>query len=87
MYLEFSLPTGAGGQAAQYVSHCIFQHMDIWSKRYAVTYHKKIWKYTVRITFDDDAIYSLFAMTWKPDIGEFTTYLLNYRFVEPMIRV
>jgi hypothetical protein len=84
MYLEFALPTGSGGQAAQYAAHLIQQQLEIWAQKYNIKYHKKHWKYTVRVTFDDDAVYSFFAMTWAPDIGEFTSYLLNYRFVEPM---
>lgn len=84
MYIEFALPTGAGGQAAQYVSHLIRLELQAWAKKYDVKYQSKSWKYTIRVTFDDNSIYSLFAMTWMPTADNFTSYLSNYRLIEPM---
>ena len=84
MYIEFSLPTGAGGQAAAFTNNLLNKHLHAWADKYGIAYNKKIHKYTVRITFDNDQHYSLFAMTWSPKSDNFTSYLLNYRFVEPM---
>lgn len=67
MYIEFSLPHGAGGQAALIATHIINQALHNWSDRYQIPYNVKNIKYFKRITFDDDAHYSLFAMTWNPD--------------------
>lgn len=87
MYIEFSLPTGAGGQAAAFVNSLLNRNLHDWSDRYSIPYNKKIHKYSVRITFDDDQHYPFFAMTWAPKTEHFNSYLLNYRFVEPMNRV
>lgn len=86
MYIEFQLPTGAGGMAAQYVNGALNRNLHQWSDRYQVPYNKKIHKWMVRVTFDDDAHYSLFAMTWQPQAEHMENYLKNYKFVEPMAR-
>jgi hypothetical protein len=67
MYIEFSLPQGAAGQAAVHANHIITRALHEWSDRYEIPYNVKNVKYFKRITFDDDAHYSLFAMTWNPD--------------------
>ena len=87
MYIEFTLPKGSGGQAAAFVNNLLNKYLHEWADKYSIAYNKKIHKYTVRITFDDDRHYSLFAMTWAPNSAIFTSYLLDYRFVEPMSRV
>jgi len=84
MYIEFRLPTGAGGIAAQYTNGIISQNLKEWSQRYDIPYTKKIYKYTVRVTFDDEKFYDFFALTWQPKSDQFSSYLTNYRFVEPM---
>lgn len=87
MYLEFQLPTGAGGMAAQYTSSVLTRNLQAWSDRYAIAYTKKIHKFTVRVTFDRDETYSFFAMTWNPTDEQMQHYLTNYRLIEPMNRV
>ena len=67
MYIEFSLPTGAGGMAAQHANHIINRALHAWSDRYDIPYNTKTVKYFKRITFNDDATYAFFAMTWNPD--------------------
>lgn len=66
MYIEFSLPTGAAGQAAGHANMIINNHLIEWSNRYQIPYTSKIVKYTKRITFEQDEHYSIFAMTWNP---------------------
>lgn len=87
MYIEFELPTGAGGQAAQYVNAMLTRNLATWSTQYDIPYNKKIHKYTVRVTFDDNKYYDFFALTWRPQAEHLQTYLTNYRFIEPMSRV
>ena len=87
MYIEFNLPRGAGGQAAGFVNSILNKHLHAWSDKYSIPYNKKIHKYTVRVTSDDERTYPFFAMTWMPESKHFESYLLNYRFVEPMNRV
>lgn len=87
MYIEFRLPTGAGGMAAQYTNSVLNRNLHEWSERYGIPYNKKIHKWTVRITFDDDKFYDFFAITWNPKSENMLSYLTNYRFVEPMNHV
>ena len=66
MYIEFGLPTGAAGQAALHANAIITRALHEWSDRYQIPYNVKNVKYFKRITFDDDALYPFFAMTWNP---------------------
>lgn len=84
MYIEFTLPTGAGGQAAQYVNSLLNRELHKWSDQYNIPYNTKVVKYTKRITFDDDRTYAFFALTWNPQHEKFRSHLLKYRLVEPM---
>ena len=84
MYIEFTLPTGAGGQAAAYVNHLLNQELHAWSDQYEIPYNTKNVKYTKRITFDDEKMYNFFVITWNPKNTEFKYYLSEYRLVEPM---
>lgn len=67
MYIEFSLPTGAAAQAAGHANMIINNELEAWGKKYDIKYQTKIIKYTKRVTFDDERLYSVFAMTWNPD--------------------
>jgi hypothetical protein len=60
--------------------------LDAWSQRYGVTHcRKKTHKYTVRVTFDDEQTYVLFALTWNPsDERQWQSYFADYRLIEPM---
>jgi hypothetical protein len=66
MYIEFSLPQGATGQAAIHANGIITRALHNWSDRYEIPYNVKNIKYFKRITFDNDAHYAFFAMTWNP---------------------
>jgi hypothetical protein len=80
MYIEFSLRRGDGGLVSHHVIAGIFQALDAWADRYNVTYNKKIIKYNLRVTFDNEQLYSHFAMTWNPT----QIYQLKYSLIEPM---
>lgn len=86
MYIEFQLPTGAGGIAAQYTLSLLTRNLNAWRNRYNISYTRKIHKYTVRVTFDNDETYSFFVMTWNPSGEKMLHYLVNYRLIEPMRR-
>lgn len=87
MYIEFRLPTGAGGIAAQYTNGALSRNLREWSDRHGIPYNKKNHKYTVRVTFDDDKYYAFFALTWCPTSPDMLNYLLDYRLIEPMNRL
>jgi hypothetical protein len=67
MYIEFQLPSGSAGQAAAHANHIITTALHKWSEHYEIPYTTKLHKYKRRVAFNDDAHYSLFAMTWNPD--------------------
>jgi len=88
MYIEFDLPTGAGGMVAQYTHGALTRNLREWSEKYGtIPYTTKVHKYTVRVTFDDDKFYNFFVLTWQPRSTQMLSYLLNYRLIEPMNRV
>lgn len=87
MYIEFQLPMGAGGSAAGFTNAILNQNLHDWSDKYNIPYNKKIHKYKVRVTFDEEKNYNFFALTWNPKSDNFLSYLTDYRFVEPMNRV
>ena len=67
MYIEFQLPSGAGGQTASYALNMVQKKLSAWAVKYNIKYRQKIIKYTLRVTFDSDQSYTLFAMTWVTD--------------------
>lgn len=69
MYIEFVLPTGAGGMAAGHVNAAINRALKEWSIKHDIAYSTKVVKYTKRVTFESDKFYNVFALTW----GEFYT--------------
>ena len=79
MYIEFRLPRGAGGpDQASYALSIVQKKLVLWAARYEVEYRTKVFKYTLRVTFNSDESYTLFAMTWvpHPDHPEWTSYRL-----------
>jgi hypothetical protein len=73
MYIEFRYAPSSIFTAA--INH----EMHAWSDRYSIPYFTKTVKYGKRFTFDDDAHYSFFAMTWNP-----TMPVPDYHLIEPM---
>ena len=68
MYIEFRLPRGAGGpDQASYALSIVQKKLVLWAAKYEVEYRTKVFKYTLRVTFDSDESYTLFALTWVPD--------------------
>ena len=80
MYIEFSLPSGSAGMAAQFVDSHISKVLQQWSSQYNIPSNSKVIKYKKRVTFDNDGDYSFFAMTWNPK----QIAWLNYELIEPM---
>lgn len=67
MYIEFRLS-----------SDLVRTKLNAWAVKYNIKYRTKVFKYTLRVTFDSDESYTLFAMTWVPhsEHPEWTTYRL-----------
>ena len=79
MYIEFQLPSGAGGQTANYALGLVQNKLSVWAVKYNIKYRQKIIKYALRVTFDSDESYTLFAMTWVADTKH--PSWTNYRLV------
>ncbi len=80
MYIEFRLPSGAGGAAAGTALAQIRKDLETWTAKYAVhNYRTKIHKYTYRLSLADDRAYTHFAMTWSPKYHASH----NFSFVNP----
>lgn len=76
MYIEFQLPKGD----PNYVLSLILKNFVSWASKYNIEYRIKPFKYTLRVTFDLEESYTLFAMTWNSE----QIIYLNYTLVEPM---
>lgn len=84
MYIEFTLPTVASGASAQQANYIIRQELETWANKYQIVYRAKNIKYSLRITFDNDAHYDLFAMTWNRNRQHHA--LSRWCLIEPMKR-
>jgi hypothetical protein len=80
MYIEFRLPTGAGGMAAGHASAMIKRNIVDWAKKYNIKYKVKVINYTLRLSLESDRDYTLFQLSWNPDHSWAREYVL----VEPM---
>lgn len=68
MYIEFDLLPNvvmAPTQAADVALTVIRAEMQAWSEQYGIPYREKTIKYTHRVTFDQDELYSFWAITWN----------------------
>jgi hypothetical protein len=89
MYIEFYLPddiaTTGSSNVIQFIRKNIVESVDDWAKRYDVAYRRKTVKNVLRITFDHDSYYTLFATSWQPpQVGKMHQWWFTYRIVEPM---
>lgn len=84
MYIEFPLPSGAGGLAAQHARHAINQCVHKWADKFNIPFKTKTVKYTHRIILTCAEHYTLFGMSFDPSQEKYATSLSRWRFVEPM---
>lgn len=69
MYIEFKLSQSDDGMRTRHQLWQIRQEIEAWIQRHQVTGHsQKTIKYTHRLGFNDERYFSLFSMTWTPDI-------------------
>jgi hypothetical protein len=80
MYVEFRLPSGAGGMAAQYLTGIIRKEIDQWAKQHSMEYKTKVVKYTLRLCLNSKQDYTYFQLSWKPE----NQFAQNFVLVEPM---
>jgi hypothetical protein len=78
MYIEFRLPTGAGGMAAGVALKHIRIDIDDWVGRFEIqNYKTKLHKYTYRLCLASDRDYTQFALTWNPRYSASTYFELK----------
>jgi hypothetical protein len=80
MYIEFRLPSGAGGMAAQYASSVIKKEIKDWAELHSVDYKTKIVKYTLRLCLNSPQEYTHFRLSWNPN----HRLANNFDLIEPM---
>lgn len=69
MYIEFQLPRIGNDMYARHRLWEIKQEIEAWVKKHQVVgYSQKTIKYTHRLGFNNERYFSLFSMTWTPDI-------------------
>jgi hypothetical protein len=67
MYIEFRLPSGAGGAAAGIALAHINIDIDDWVRKFDIKSHRtKLHKYTYRLCLASEKDYTQFALTWNP---------------------
>ena len=66
MYIEFDLDYHSN-QASSNALHIIKKEIQAWSQRYSIPYREKTIKFKHRVTFDQDELYSFWAITWNTD--------------------
>lgn len=71
MYIVFDLSQHKLGLDV----HTLNRALHKWSDRYNIPYNTKFHKLTKRVTFDNEEVYSFFAMTWTGP---------EYKLVDPM---
>ena len=76
MYIEFRLPTGAGGMAAACAVTILRSQIAKWADVHDIPYKTKIHKYTFRLCLESDADYTLFQLSW-------TNRMIEYAIVHP----
>lgn len=75
MYIEFRLPSGAGGAAAGYALTHINIDINDWVSKFNIENHKtKLHKYTYRLCLATDKDYTQFALTWNPQYSASTYF-------------
>jgi hypothetical protein len=84
MYIEFRLPRGSGGQAAAHVNRLIHTDLQSWQDQHGIVLRSKNIKYTIRVTFDQDLHYTLFAATWNPKKSRFFQDYFNFRIISDL---
>jgi hypothetical protein len=78
MYIEFCLPTGAGGMAASMSVNRIKFDIEVWAQKHSIQQYKtKIHKYTYRLILQNDQAYSHFALTWDPKWAESKNFIFK----------
>jgi hypothetical protein len=82
MYIEFKLPVGTNGTTPAHALDVIRDKLNNWAAKYEVEYKTKLYKYTLRVTFDSDDIYTLFGVTWVP-CSRFPSWT-NYRLISDL---
>ena len=66
MYIEFWLPENVPRMVTVGPWFTIDNKLADWAAKYNIKYRQKLYKHTLRVTFDSDESYTLFAMTWVP---------------------
>jgi hypothetical protein len=77
MYIEFDLPQGSSDIKSTFSTDLtlkiIRDQMQSWSEQYGIPYREKTIKYKHRVTFEQDELYSFWAITWNAERKYYAT--------------
>ena len=76
MYIQFTLSNNHPGPDLLIIRY----HLIKWAEQYKLKYVEKTIQHKHRVTFEDEHLYSHFAMTWNPT----QNYQLKFQLIEPM---
>jgi hypothetical protein len=74
MYIEFNIEAHEFTHKHASISLALID----WGNRHNIQYKDKTIKRNIRVTFDDDRYYTLFALTWNPG------FRTNYRVIRDL---
>jgi hypothetical protein len=74
MYIEFKIEA----HEFSHIHPRVQIELDLWSRKHNIPYREKTIKRNIRVTFDDDRHYTLFALTWNPG------FRANYRVIRDL---
>jgi hypothetical protein len=77
MYIEFSLSDDRPGPDLLLIRHQLVKWAD---QNGQINYKEKTIKHKHRVTFDDEKLYTYFAITWNPA----QYHQLKFQLIEPM---
>jgi hypothetical protein len=77
MYIEFSLSDDRPGADLLLIRHQLVKWAD---QNGQINYKEKTIKHKHRVTFDDEKLYTYFAITWNPA----QYHQLKFQLIEPM---
>jgi len=66
MYIGFQLPSNSGLAAGNALA-MIKAQIHRWSEQHKIPYTSKTIKYTHRVCFENDKLYTFFSITWNPE--------------------
>lgn len=76
MYIEFKLPTGAGGMTALHASKYILKRMREWAELHNIKITSEHTGYRMAFMLENPRDYTLFVLSWQTDSSRWVNYTI-----------